>query len=55
MAKSSELPCSNGKNWSFDYDNGQNSKITVVEWSKLANFDHLPLPNFRVSWSWSIL
>ena len=28
--------------WSkiFDHDHGQNSKIAVVKWSKLAIFDH---------------
>ena len=50
--------------WSkiFDHDHGQNFKIAVVKWSKLAIFDHGHGQNLRitvVNWSngqnWSIL
>ena len=49
--------------WSkiFDHDHGQNSKISVVKWSKLAIFDHDHDhdQHFRLPWlngqNWSIL
>ena len=33
----------------FDHDHGQNFKITVVKWSKLAIFDHDHCQNFKIS------
>ena len=37
--------------WSkfYDYDRGQNFKITVVKWSKLVIFDHGHGHNLRIS------
>ena len=44
--------------WSkiFDHDHGQNLKISVVKWSKLAIFDHDHGQNFRITMvKWSKL
>ena len=37
--------------WSknFDHDHGQNSKIAVVKWSKMAIFDHDHSQNPRIT------
>ena len=37
--------------WSkiFDHDHGQNFKISVVKWSKLAIFDHDHGQNFKIA------